>query len=207
MEERGGDPVSRYQPDAPLREIDGRGVATIHQRITRGRDHSFQVKVRVATTSNSSAGMNVRSQTFEKTRVLVALALLLSAGAPLVQYACGVTGETHTASTLAVEAPGSNAAPCGVLSEGVHDRLCGASSDSVCEGEGCTTDTVEKQSVVQFPASSLWIDSILTAGERPSDRGATRGPLPSSGSAPGADETPLMSSRIPVRLRTQSCLL
>ena len=146
--------------------------------------------------------MRFLSRTFEKTRVVVALALLVSMSAPLVQYACGVTGETLTTSTLAVEAPGSGAAPCGVLSDGVHDRLCG--SFSGCEGEACTTDTVETQSGVHSESSSFRVVPVLTSGSLSSGEGASPSPIVSSRSGLGAEWGGRDPNRISVRLRTLS---
>jgi len=159
-------------------------------------------QVRLPVLDESPLPMRILSRTFQKIRVLVALALLLSVSAPLVQYACGVTGETHTTSTVAVEASGSDAAPCGVLSEGVHDRLCG--SFSGCEGEACTTDTVETQSVVHSETSSLRIVPVLATGNLSSGEGASSGPIVSSRSGLGAEWTARDPNRISVRLRTLS---
>jgi hypothetical protein len=148
--------------------------------------------------------MRLLSHTFEKTRVLVALALLVSAGAPLVQYACGVTGETLTTSTIAVEASGPHTAPCGTVSGGVHDRLCGASSVPSCEGEACTTDTVEPQSVVQSETSSLRIASVLTAEVLPSEESAALRSTAPLRSTPGAGLGAWDAHRMSVRFRTLS---
>ena len=148
--------------------------------------------------------MRLLSHTFEKTRVLVVLALLVSAGAPLVQYACGVTGETLHTSTLAVEASGPNTAPCGTVSDGVHDRLCGASSVPSCEGEACTTDIVEPQSVVQSETSSLRIASVLTAGALPSEGSITSRFTAPLRSIPGAGLSAWEAHRMSVRFRTLS---
>lgn len=108
--------------------------------------------------------MRLLSGTFQTTRVLVAFALLLSTGAPLVQYACGVTGETSIASAIAVEPTGPDTAHCGTVAESVHDRLCGSSSSPGCEGDACSTDTVEKQSVVQFETSLLGLIPSVSSG-------------------------------------------
>ena len=148
--------------------------------------------------------MGLLSHTFEKTRILVVLALLFSAGAPLVQYACGVTGETLSMSTLAVEASGPNTAPCGTISDGVHDRLCGASSVPGCEGEACTTDTIEPQSVVQSGTSSLRIASVLTAGTLSSEGNTTSRFTTPLRSTPGAGLSAWDAHRISVRFRTLS---
>jgi hypothetical protein len=147
--------------------------------------------------------MRLLARTFEKTRVLVALALLLSVGAPLAQYACGVTGEAFTTSTLAVEVPGSNAAPCGALSGDVHDRLCGSSPG--CDGAACTTDTVEAQSGVHSGSSSFRIAPALPGGDLSSDEEASSHRIGASSlSAPSADGTVRDFNRIPVRFRTLS---
>ena len=154
--------------------------------------------------SSSPSGMISLSSTFRSTWVLVAFALLFSAGAPLVQYACGVTGETHPTSTLAVETSGPNTAPCGTVSDGVHDRLCGASSVPGCEGEACTTDTVELQSVVQSETSSLRIASVLTAGTLSSEGGTTSRFTTPLRSISGAGLSAWDAHRIPVRFWTLS---
>lgn len=149
--------------------------------------------------------MNVLSRTFEKTRILVAFALLLSAGAPLVQYACGVTGEMTTTGTLLAETTDTALAPCGTVSNGVHDRLCGErQSAPVCDGDACTTNTVEKQSVLPSEPSRHQIVSALSPGPLHSERGASSGFLTTSHRASDADWSARAPSSIPVRLRTQS---
>ncbi len=138
-------------------------------------------------------------------RVLVAFALLLSVSAPLVQYACGVTGETTATSTLVAETAGTDATPCGVISDGVHDLLCDAPQPApVCEGDACTTDTVEGQSVVQSETSSLRVASVLTAGALPSEGRTASRVIPSLRSGPDAVLTTRTSNPVPVRLRTLS---
>lgn len=149
--------------------------------------------------------MRLLSRTFEKTRLLVAFALLFSAAAPLVQYACGITGETSTTSTIVVETTGTDTAPCGVISDGVHDRLCeAAQSVPVCDGEACTTDTVEKQSVVQSQTSSLQIISALSFRALSSKKHASSPSFHRSRFETDADWSPRVPNLIPVRLRTQS---
>jgi hypothetical protein len=152
--------------------------------------------------------MKVLSHTFQKTRLLVALALLFSAAAPLVQYACGVTGETTTRSARVVETEHADA-PCGVVSDGVHDRLCGESgSSSGCEGEACTTETVNVSSVARadLPQArdALSVSSDLFSVEQ--DGHALRR-LSSSSLTSERDRTARAPDPVPVRLRTLSFLL
>lgn len=150
-------------------------------------------------------GMSVLSGIFQKTRVLVAFALLFSVSAPLVQYACGVTGETTTASTLVAETAGTDAVPCGTVSDDVHDRLCEPSPPTpVCDGDACTTDSVEKQSVVHSEISPRQPPLVLTAGDLPSDGDTSPNPLISSRLASGSDWRARASNRIPVRFWTLS---
>lgn len=145
------------------------------------------------------------SRTLRKTRVFVALALLLSLSAPLVQYACGVTGETSTTSTLVVETAGPDAAPCGTVSDGVHNRLCGQSQPSpVCDGDACTSDTVEKRLVVHSEPPSLRASSALSSGTLFSGEVASSRAVIPSRVASGSDWSARAPNRIPVRLRTLS---
>lgn len=149
--------------------------------------------------------MRLLSYPFQKTQVLVALALLLSLNAPLVQYACGVTGETSTASTLVVETTGTDAAPCGTVSGDVHNRLCGESQSApVCNGDACTTDHVEKRSVVRSETSTLQVLSSLSSGALISEEVASSRSIATSRSGPGADWSVREPNRISVRLRTLS---
>lgn len=107
--------------------------------------------------------MRLHSHTFQKTRVVVAMALFLSVSAPFVQYACGGTGETTTTSTLVVKTAG--VAPCESIPNGIHDRLCGESGSLTgCEGEACTTETVETISVAR--ADLPQADSLPEEGEQ-----------------------------------------
>lgn len=153
----------------------------------------------------SQSPVKVLSRTFKKTRVLVAFALFLSAGAPLVQYACGVAGETMTTSTLVAEAADTDTAPCGVLSDGAHERLCGEHQSSpVCEGGVCTSDTVEKQSVLHSETSKLRLVSALSTGDLFSGEDASSGALTSSPSASGSDWSARECNQISVRFRTLS---
>lgn len=150
-------------------------------------------------------GMSALSSPFQKTRVLVAFALLLSVSAPLVQYACGVTGETTTTSTLVAEIASTDAAPCGVLSTGVHDRLCEESRPTlVCEGDACTTDTVEKQLVMHFEPPSLRVVSALSSGALLSREVVSSHAVTPSRVASGSDWSARAPNRIPVRLRSLS---
>jgi hypothetical protein len=92
--------------------------------------------------------MRFLSRTFQKTRILVAVTLLLSVSVPLEQYACGDTGETMTTSTLVVKT--GDTPPCDIIPNGIHDRLCGELRFlSGCEGKTCTTETVEAFSVAR----------------------------------------------------------
>lgn len=146
--------------------------------------------------------MSVVSRTF---RVLVALTLLLSASAPLVRYACGVTGATTTTSTLVAETTATDAAPCGTVSEGVHNRLCEApQSTPICDGDACTTDSVEKESVVHSQISSLWIISAPSFGALSSEEDASSHWFTFSRSGQDADWSARAPNSVPVRLRTRS---
>lgn len=152
--------------------------------------------------SKDLRGMSVLSPT---SRVLVVLALLLSVNAPLVHYACGATGETLITSTLAVKTTGMDAVPCGVISEGVHDRLCGESQLSpVCDGDACTIDTIEKQSVVYSQPSSLQVISALSSGALSSEEETSSYSFLLSRSGKDADWSANAPNSLPVRLRTQS---
>jgi len=151
---------------------------------------------------NQSSLMSVLSRTFEKTRVLVALALLFSVSAPFVQYACGSTGETT--SMLVVEPTGTDA-PCGVISDGVHDRLCGTpQSFSGCEGEDCTTDTAEKSAALQSESTPFRVVAALSTGGETSEEAASPSVVTTIRPAPGVDGTVRERNRISVRLRTLS---
>jgi len=148
--------------------------------------------------------MTFLSSTFRFGRALVAFALLFSAGAPLMQYACGVTGETLTASALSAEASEPDAVSCGAVSEGVHDRLCEPSPVPGCEGKACTTDTVETQSVAQPQTSSPRIASVLTAGALPSQGSVALHSTAPLRSTPDAGLNTWDSHHISVRFRTLS---
>ena len=148
--------------------------------------------------------MSSFSRTFQNIRVLVALALLFSASAPLVQYTCGVTGETMTTSTLVVEPMGTDA-PCGVISDGVHDRLCGESQFLFdCGGDDCTTDTAEQSSALHTKSTPLRIVAALSAGGVASEGAASPRVVTTTRAAPSVDGTVRERSRISVRLRTLS---
>ncbi|MCS3660015.1 hypothetical protein GGP68_001422 [Salinibacter ruber] len=150
--------------------------------------------------------MKLLSRPFEKTRVLVALALLFSAAAPLVQYTCGVTGETTTTSTLVAETGRTTTAPpCGTVSTGVHDRLCGgAPSATVCDGGACTTDTVEKESVILAEISKLRLTPTLSSGGLLSEKAASSRSVVGSHWVWGSDWSARAPNHISVRLRTLS---
>lgn len=146
-------------------------------------------------------GMSVLSRT---SRVLVALALFLSVNAPLMLYACGATGQTLTTSTIAVETTGPDAVPCGIISGGVHDRVCGKShSAPVCD-DTCTTDIIERQLVVHCETTRPKGLSSLSSGTLLSGEGASSRAVIPSLSASGSDRSARVSNRVPVRLRTLS---
>lgn len=148
--------------------------------------------------------MGLLSDTFQRTRILVVFALLLSVNAPLVQYVCGATGEALTTSTLAqvVEEADAENSPCETISGGVHDQLCTESKASpVCEGVSCTTDTVEKQSVV---IKETYSDRLSVESSLRSERNASSKLDFSSLSATGPNGSTRELDRIPVQLRTSS---
>lgn len=152
-------------------------------------------------------GMKVLSRTFQKTRALVAIALLLSVNAPLVQYACGATGEALTTNAVAVmvEDANTDAAPCETISEGVHDRLCTEGQSSpVCEVDACTTDTVEKQSVIHSESSSLRVAPLLASAASDAERGHASQLIFTSPLTSGAEWAARESDFVPVRFRTLS---
>lgn len=154
--------------------------------------------------------MRVLSRNFRCARVVVALALLLGVNGPLLQYACGATGDVLTKSTfgLIVEDAGTTAAPCGTISEGVHDRLCTeVQSPPVCEGDACRIETAEKQSVFYSEPFPLRIVSTPTSGVLLSKGSATWLLIPTSLQATGTELNPRELYHIPVRLRTLSFLL
>jgi hypothetical protein len=146
------------------------------------------------------------SRTFEKTRVVVAFALLLSVSAPLLQYACGVTGEATATSTLVVVETGeTDATPCGVILDGLHDLLCEAPQPvPVCDGEACTTDIVDKQSVVHSQVSTLQVISALSVGDFLSKEYASPHSFLFFRSGPVAAWSVRASTSIPIRLQTLS---
>lgn len=148
--------------------------------------------------------MSLLSDTFQRTRMLVVFALLLGVNAPLVQFACGTTGEALTSSTLAlvINEVDAEISRCGTVSGGVHDQLCTESNASpICQGVSCTTDTVEKHAVVVKEASTdRWsVESSLR-----SERDASPQLDLSSFSTTGPNWSTRGPDRIPVRLRTSS---
>jgi hypothetical protein len=150
--------------------------------------------------------MKLLSRPFEKTRVLVALALLFSAAAPLVQYTCGLAGEATTTTTLVAEVGHtSDVAPCGTVTNGVHNRLCGEpGSTSVCEGDACTTHPVERRSVISSETSSLRAVSALSSAPLLSEEAASSRSLIGSNWTSGSDWSARAPNHISVRLRTLS---
>lgn len=164
----------------------------------RSRMERFHTSLRV---------MRVLSQDFRCARVVVALALLLSVNAPLVQYACGATGEALTTSVLAVMVGDANtaAAPCGTISDGVHDRLCTEDqSFPVCHGDACTTDTAEKQSVFHSETSLLRVVPLLVSAVSDTERAQTSRFMSISPLTSGAEWVARESNSVLVRLRTLS---
>lgn len=151
--------------------------------------------------------MRVLSQHFRCARVVVALTLLLSVNATLVQYACGATGEALTTSVLPVMVgdASTDAAPCGTISEGVHDRLCAEDqSFPVCHGDACTTDTAEKQSVFHSETSILRVVPLLASAVSDTERAQTSRFMSISPLTSGVEWVARESNSVVVRLRTLS---
>lgn len=174
----------------------------LSSNITRALQSFIQHRSRGMQFNRDLPGMSVLTRTF---RVLVALTLLLSVNASLVQYVCGATGETLITSTLAVETTGTDTAPCGVISDGVHERLCGESQPSpVCDGDACTTDTVETSSVVQIEAFPLQIAPLFVPAVSRVERSPASRRIPTSLGARGTELNPVEFYPLSVRLRTLS---
>lgn len=81
-------------------------------------------------------------RTYRSLRLLAALVLLLSAGLPLVRYACAQTGSSATALALG-RAASSSSSSCASMPAGVHSRLCedGSPESLLMDPEDCTTET------------------------------------------------------------------
>lgn len=151
--------------------------------------------------------MGTFSRIFRHVRLLTVLALLLSANAPLMHYACGATGEAVTTSAfaLAVEDGSMEPALCGVVAEGVHDLLCAENqATNDCQGASCSSENLEKQSVANLGSTTAEIDTAPSPGPALFASSSRRSFSSTVPQAKGTDDT---SHPISVRLRTLSFLL
>ena len=159
-------------------------------------------------------------RTYRSLRLVAALVLLLSAGLPLVRYACAQTGSSATAlaSGRAVSSPSSS---CASMPAGVHSRLCedGSPESLLMDPEDCTTETTcttdenAQESAVTAPTAraeqqlhppqASFLTTLAVAFAKPAPQ--TGAPVRSS----RADETrrPSSSAGVPVRLVTSTFLL
>jgi hypothetical protein len=118
--------------------------------------------------------IHISHRTYRLVRVFVAIALLVGANASLLQVVCEETGEALTTSTSAVMMGegGTGAAPCGLHSEALHDRLCpDRESEHVCEEEGAWFDRNDRVARVCPDRSTSDSGSTLRSVSRATLRG------------------------------------